>query len=443
MENLLNENLTDPNKPAHAIIEVRDDGSALRNDGVELQAANKNPWYVLATVFGEQAEDAWLLRYDRKLTAKNCRAWNGWFCAGLSEVERKDRAKKVGLDIHDLKPLAKAEWNQITKLFQNRMGKTAKLPDPTAKIDFSKTYFPKCLYFLKYIFPDYTDFSSSVFRADVVFGSVAFSGVVVFGSTSFSKDAHFHSASFNRNAYFASASFNGFANFISASFSEGAFFSSVKFKSGTRFDNVKFLSSVPQFHGAELHDNTVFTLPDDYRDNWPPLSGQVRIAGQDEPIDVMGTSDQKRAYNRLRLFMSQALQVDEEQFFHRQEMRCKKETADGSHRVIYALFEAVSDYGSSILRPAEWLFYLWIWGGIAMLKPVAGSSMIPDYQTIPHALGWSLSNLFTVFGFWRLYFEEFKELNAVLQLIGSVQTVSGFALLFLLGLGLRNRFRLR
>jgi hypothetical protein len=36
---------------------VREDGSALRNDGVELKPANSNPWYVLATVYGEQDSD--------------------------------------------------------------------------------------------------------------------------------------------------------------------------------------------------------------------------------------------------------------------------------------------------------------------------------------------------------------------------------------------------
>lgn len=45
--------LHDPSLPAGALIEVRKDGSALRNDGVELKPAAQNPCYVLATVYGE------------------------------------------------------------------------------------------------------------------------------------------------------------------------------------------------------------------------------------------------------------------------------------------------------------------------------------------------------------------------------------------------------
>jgi len=506
----VSDSLKDPNKPAGAIVEVRDDGSALRNDGEELQAANSNPWYVLATVFGEQAEGEVQYYYNSKLAAQNRRAWNGWFCAGLSKEERQDRAEKTGLTAGDLKPLTRTERDQITKLFQKRLGKAAKLPSQTETIDFSKTYLPKLLIFEKFVFEKevtfdsanfskFANFELANFSETAHFGSTSFIGLAYFRLTSFSGDAYFGSASFNGNAYFGSATFSGHAKFVLASFSEFAnfkltsfsgdayfdsvsfsgiadfgsasfngrvdfisasfngfayfnsatfreitYFSSVIFKSATRFIDAKFISAVPRFYGAKLNEDTVFTLPDNYRDNWPPLSGQVTVEGQDKPIKVMPAAGQKRAYNRLRLFMNRALQFDEEQFFHRQEMRCKKEMADNRvHWLLYEIYEEVSDYGNSILRPAVWLAVFWIWGAIAKLQAVGGGHYWPDYHSIPHALGWSLSNLFTVFGFWRLYAKEFLELNSWLQLIGSAQTVCGFALLFLLGLGLRNRFRLR
>ncbi|MFK5998770.1 MAG: pentapeptide repeat-containing protein [Rhodobacterales bacterium] len=490
--------LKDPNKPAHAIVKVHDDGSALRNDGEVLQAANSNPWYVLATVFGEQAEGAEIWKYNKELAAKNRRAWNGWACAGLSEVERQDRAEKVGLAVEDLKPLTKAELDEIKTRFQKRMGKMATLPDRIEKIAFFFIYFSQYLCFEKYVFEKYANFSSSTFNGAANFSSSTFCGIANFDSSTFSGEANFSSSTFNTTATFISSRFNGVANlslstfsnvvyfdsstfrytayfdssrfcegagfssstfsggtnfrlstfggnatFISSVFSGSADFSSAKFKSTTLFTNAKFISAVPQFHGADMYDDTVFSLPENYLDNWPPLSDQVTVEGQEKPINVMPAADQKRAYNRLRLFMNRALQFDEEQFFHRQEMRCKQEEAKGVHVVIFMLFDALSDYGNSIERPAAWLFILWIWGAIAKLNAVGGGSFWPDYHSIPHALGWSLSNLFTVFGFWRLYAKEFLELNSWLQLIGSAQTVCGFALLFLLGLGLRNRFRLR
>ncbi|AXX99676.1 hypothetical protein BAR1_03530 [Profundibacter amoris] len=110
-------------------------------------------------------------------------------------------------------------------------------------------------------------------------------------------------------------------------------------------------------------------------------------------------------------------------------------------RLLYDLFERVSDFGSSVLRPAGWLFVVWLSGMIAKLEAVQGE-WYPDWHSVPSAMGWSFANLFSFFGFHKRYFGE-EELNAVLQVTGGVQTVAGFILLFFLGLGLRNRFRLR
>ncbi|MEJ2019032.1 MAG: hypothetical protein P8X51_12290, partial [Maritimibacter sp.] len=61
-----------------------------------------------------------------------------------------------------------------------------------------------------------------------------------------------------------------------------------------------------------------------------------------------------------------------------------------------------------------------------------------------NALGLSFSNLFSFFGFGRLFFSEVLEaLPWYLQALSGFQTVSGFILLFFLGLGLRNHFRLK
>ena len=111
--------LQDPNLPPHAIVEEREDGSALRNDGVELAAANTNPWYVLATIFGEQPEGASWLDYDRELAAKNRRAWNGWFCGDLDEKTRQARAESAGLDAAELAPLTDAERQEISARFRD------------------------------------------------------------------------------------------------------------------------------------------------------------------------------------------------------------------------------------------------------------------------------------------------------------------------------------
>ncbi len=448
------EKLTDPSKPAHEITKVLEDGDAIRNDGVRLTAANKNPWYVLATIYGEQPTWAVGWKHCKKLAARNRRAWNGWFCGHLNDEERADRAFKTGLEQDDLAPLGNAELKEIEKRFASRMGKGAKLPRKDEIIDFSYTVFSKFACFEKFVFENKCNFRSAGFKK-----------TGYFCSSVFIKEAYFRSAVFMSHAGFASVTFCNYAGFRSALFCEEASFkqyegrdnkradnpvrffhcanfSSANFLSTTRFNEAQFLTHVPEFHAAELYDDTVFPTPDKYTDNWPPLKDAVKVEGQDKPVKVMPTADQKRAYNRLRLFMNRSLQMDEEQFFHRQEMRCKRENEEKRWmRCLYDLFEGVSDYGNSLERPVYWLVVFWLSGMIAKLKPVA-DGWWPDYHSILPAMGWSFANLFSFFGFQRRYFGEEKLIMA-LQVVGGVQTVAGFILLFFFGLGLRNRFRLR
>jgi len=457
------EKLTDPNKAAHEIIQVLEDGDAIRNDGVRLTAANKNPWYVLATIYGEQPDWAIAWKHDKQLAAKNRRAWNGWFCDGLSEADRADRAQKTGLMPDDLKPLSKDELAEIKKRFAARMGRGAKLPLKDKDINFSEVFFSKFVCFEKFVFENKSNFHSATFNR-----------TADFCSSVFMKEAYFRRAFFKSHAGFASVTFNNYAGFRSAHFCEEASFkwykdrennkaanpvrffgiaefSSAKFQSSTRFDDAKFLTRVPQFHAAKLYDDTVFPTPDNYTDNWPPLKGK----------DVMPATDQKRAYNRLRLFMNRSLQIDEEQFFHRQEMRCKMALADWWHKPFYWLYAWLSDYGNSVWRPMAWMIAVMLSGALFMLWWQGAFTFLPressgfdwtlgllgeddPWAKLREAFGWSISNTLPFLGFGKLYYGELaKDLAWPLKVVGGVQTLLGYVLLFFLGLGLRNRFRLR
>lgn len=527
--------LRDPKKKPHEIVDTVD-GVPIRNDGVALQDANQNPWYVLATLYDEQAEGASWISQDEERATQNRDAWNLWFCHGLSDEELLDRAERVELQPEELVPFsdgkrdamaAKKKLAVIRRKIIKRLKcagvKNPKPPDQSQKIDFSQTYFLKFLSFANFVFENECDFRNSMFGAATYFHTATFEEAVFFRSVMFKGHADFRHAKFARPADFSSAKFEGNANlhsaefagaadfrsvtfacnadfrnvafemstffqnaifmvsadFRSAAFMGAAYFRSVRFcdsawfrsasfrkeayfckdwtrkkghkayaidptsfekdtdfslatfKSTTTFEEAKFLSHVPEFHAAELFDDTAFPSPDKYRDNWPSLSD----------VGAREIEKQRKAYSRLRHHMGTASQIDEEQFFHRQEMRCKRETEGWHYRWLYTLFEGISDYGNSVLRPAGWLFTIWLSGMIAKLQMVEGSSL-PDYRSIPQAMGWSFANLFSFFGFYRRYFWG-EKLNEVLQLFSGVQTVLGFVLLFLLGLGLRNRFRLR
>jgi len=150
--------------------------------------------------------------------------------------------------------------------------------------------------------------------------------------------------------------------------------------------------------------------------------------------------------------MNQTLQTEQEQYFHRREMTCicEIERQKGSKGwfmyAVYSAYAVLSDYGHSVARPVVCLVYLWLCGLLGMLACLVAEKTFWGYwEVLPQAAGWSFANIFPFFGFRGLYFgaEFINDLPTHLIVIGALQTVLGFICLFLLGLGLRSRFRLR
>ena len=444
------EKLTDPSKPVHEIIEVLEDGDAIRNDGVRLTAANKNPWYVLATIYGEQDEGG---GQSEGIRQQNVNLWNLWSGGGL-----------LGDQLVN-----------ATERYRRRIGdETAEVPSWIQQINFSNTYFPNGLVFDGYKFCNTAIFDSSVFGGSVTFVSALFRGnanfknavferTVNFNSVEFGESpiggANFKNAYFRNDVYFRDVVFHEYANFQYVDFYRRAVFNSASFRSWTDFTKARFLTAVPEYHAAELFDDTVFPCRDQDQGNWPPLRKRVKVAGEWQ--NVMPAAEQKRAYNRLRLFMNKSLQLDEEQFFHRMEMRCKTRLARWYHKPLYWLYGGLSDFGNSVVRPIFGigaviafgaLFMLW-WQGVFHLTPQEAGmdwtfGLMGKEDTsaaVREAFGWGVSNTLPFLGFGRLYYggEFAANLDWPLRVVGGVQTLFGYALLFLFGLGLRNRFRLR
>src|SRR6056297_1478316 len=106
--------LKNPDLPPGAIVETDPDGGARRNDGVRLTPASQNPWYVLATVAGEQEGT----KIDPDLHAKNRRFWNGWMCQDMAAGERTALAEKLGLPKAELAPLSAEEKTEVKTHFK-------------------------------------------------------------------------------------------------------------------------------------------------------------------------------------------------------------------------------------------------------------------------------------------------------------------------------------
>ena len=491
--------LIDPDKPAGWVVSVDDEsGIATRNDGEVLQPAAKNPWYVLMTIAGEPKD-----HNDEETIAANRRYWNGWACSAMSEEERAAVAKKLDLPPEELAPLKAKERKEIAAAFRNRLAAPEKgddgnlavlnrafrnldpegseLPDPKMTVQLGGTHFSNTVVLEKWVFTDLALFDSATFTWIASFDSAAFTGgasfhsatftdlalfdsatftggasfhsatftdlalfdsatftwIALFDSATFTDLASFHSATFTWIASFHSATFTGDASFDSATFTGDASFADGNFGSTTRFAEVEFRHQVPEFYGRRFHQGTSFTTDTEY---WPEISAKM------SKDDLQAAKD---AYTRLRQVMNELHKPDAEQFFGRQEIRCDGYLGGRFNRWLTQTYGLISDYGFSVGRPAvglllvvlsAWALLPWVCGLWPASCPAPGSPL-----SIFAELGLSFSNTFAFLGFHRLYFDPdlLRAREGWMQWLGAAQSMLGVVLLFFLGLGLRNRFRLK
>jgi len=90
------------------------------------------------------------------------------------------------------------------------------------------------------------------------------------------------------------------------------------------------------------------------------------------------------------------------------------------------------------------LVWLWVLPGFAFLARKASGVPLDDVASRLSSLGLSFANMFSFLGLQKTFVEgELKAMDGWFQTLAGFQTVMGFVLLFFLGLGLRNRFRLK
>ena len=385
----------------------------------ELKPANDNPWYWLATLYGEGKYDLgkYHFRSGGDIAQKTRTAWNRWFAKALSAEQRNELLKK-GLSPEELVPWTPTEEAELAIAFTARSGrKDQSLPDPTREIDFSHTIFDSGVILNGFNFPNEAKFNSATFVGDAFFGSATFSG-----------DVYFESATFSGIAYFQSATFSGHANFKSVTFSSHIDFVNSEFTAKTIFANAHFNSEVPDFRGAKLHEATEWH---DVR--WPSA-----------PRDKTSAQKQVYAYERLKQEMERLKKHEDELFFFRKELRARRELLPfwRAARWLDCLYKALSDYGQSASRPLYLLCgsFLLVSAVFAWVPCITGTSM-----TILHAASLSFASIFLIFPIHNEIMTPhvFSSLSSMAKIIVVVESFFGTLLLFLLGVALRNQFRMR
>lgn len=454
------------------------------------QTAAQSPWYVLATLCGEQTGEL----FDEELHARNRSSWNRWISSVLSDATKKSLIENHHVERRDLNPLNNKEREELRNLAMPRLeplGLTLPLmgdqrsPSKVEmqKIEFSNRFsadgfvfpgnvnfngsiFCNCVSFERAVFLEYLDardvqFEHSVVFRDAIFLSsvdfkdasfkgsgasffgVEFGGFSNFDGANFCDRGSYRNATFQRQANFISATFQHAADFIGAEFQDYARFKEARFLGRTWFGRVKFKSSVE-------FDSVQFRYPPDFRDTELPFSTTWRAAHwPGSPSDPETADDAVEHYAALRHAMKRAERHDAELDFFVREIQAKRILVGNLHRVAITVYLALSDGGRSLGRPAT----AWLIGNAVSV--VLHAPLSSGYIDLPKRFTVELFALIVgnalVLGsssvdrrkLDRLHDQFGYDMPALLQIFDLIHTGFSALCLFLMALAVRNWLRLR
>jgi hypothetical protein len=346
--------------------------------------AEDNPWYLLATLYGVPGEE------DEDPRSRNRIAWNRYF-ANLDEKTRARLIQEKRRPAEELMPFSLEELQEVEIAFAARcwaLEKEFALPDCEDAIDFS------------------IDFSNVEFDQDALFREYLFSCVASFEGATFSGKVDFCKRTFREGC--RATRFGGTTSFVNA-----------EMKGETSFEEAIFQTEPPKFFGAKLHQGTV------WRDIKPwPLPKDKKEAGAF--ID---------AYACLKLEMDRLKKHEDELDFFALELQSRRVLQGLWRGLPSAIYELLSNYGRTYVRPLVWLI------GLALV--CAPAYWHCGTRAPVEALGLSLANMLSILGFRKDFGLSVDDLPAILKTLSAVQAIVGGALLFLFGLGIRNKFRMK
>jgi hypothetical protein len=303
--------------------------------------------------------------------------------------------------------------------------------------DFRNATFSVNAIFCRATFSDDANFGGATFSGDAIFGNATFRGYTDsgaltishytgFGSATFSGYADFGGATFSGDANFGGVTFSGDANFSVARFSGGAQFTNAEMKARTSFDDAKF-SAPPQCFNTKLHEGTTW-----HGVQWPEPPGNSNRAR--EFID---------AYERLKLEMDRLKKHGDELDFFSREQQCRRVVLGPWKGFPIAIYGFLSDYGRSYSRPLVLLATTVLVGSFLFAVHLIGfrTPLLPSGWR--QAIGISFTNTLGLFGRPLMKADALVDLPDWLKAVATVQSILGLVLLFLFGLGIRNRFRMK
>lgn len=385
---------------------------------IELRDANENPWYVLATVFGEQEVG----EADKVLALKNRSVWNAWALSHMDDAEKQVFFDELPTNFDQtlVRDVVKVDnWKEeIERAFRDRLGgddDAPNIPDPTAEIPLDHSIYERPL-----------DVSGFIFSGEVYFLNAKFESGFTAQWCAFRSDCFLSQIEIPYNLLTDHSLFQSSCDLVGAQCSTLLARQTI------------FQSLPPVVSQATAFDDVQLTADEAY---WPKFTRETV------------KENSKGSFVALRKMMADLHDTDMEHFFYRQEMRCViVEEKKLLRRLPYQAFRLFSDFGHSIARPATWLGLIWFWMTSIYFAAftwgknpteLAADTYIEHAKLYLFSAAHSASNIVAFLGFRGLYLEdEIDKMSGWVHLLSAGQTIASFILLFLLALALRNRFRL-
>lgn len=209
-------------------------------------------------------------------------------------------------------------------------------------------------------------FTSVSFENSIISPDLKFEGATCTGECSFNFSHLKRMAKFSRSRFKGSFLFRArkksneaqceevdfsFAEFGSADFSNR------EFKSTLSFDGALF-GNAPQFHGAEIHEDTSFPPRRHFKDatRYTPLTWMKHLFAP----DIKKYAKASRAYRTLRLESETIKAHDDEAMFWELELRTKRRASINPIQIVVSyLYDLLTHYGNNYVRPIVfWLLLL-------------------------------------------------------------------------------------
>jgi uncharacterized protein YjbI with pentapeptide repeats len=354
-------------------------------------------------------------------------------------------------------------------------------PDTGAPIDWTHSHFPDVT-FKRAVFVGNARFWLVTFAGEASFLRATFAGRANFRQVTFRGEASFHYATFRHEANFLQATFTGEADFEGARFTGEANFKYTEFLGMTIFREVRF-TGVATFHAARFGKTVSFR-----RSDWGAVPDFIGTAWKDgvavadfEQLQTKlnkgeldwrdpSTSDPESLTDHLQALRKMARDADDrprELDYFALELQARyqgKGLGAWAKRFLVGLYGGLSNHGRGVGRPFWWLVGLWalsalIYGVLAvgdwsvlskdrLFALTYGVLPDVDWSLWDNALLFSLVNALPPLGASSWVRESIlkasycEEVRSLVGFIAVGEGVIGLILLFLIALGLRNRFRL-